>query len=203
MRLVLFRVRAANLKLNPKTCELFRRKVRFLVHVVCAEGVTTDPDKVEAVKTWPAPRNAKEVRRFVGLCTYYRRLVRSFSDVARPLHELTEKGQSFEWTKACEESFQQLKDALVSAPVLTYPRTTEPLLLDTDASNVGVGVDLSQVHDSEGRVIAYYSHALSRPGRNYCTTRRELLAVVRAIENFRHYLYGRQFTFRTDHASLQ
>ena len=88
-------------------------------------------------------RNANEIRRFIGLCTYYRRFVRSFSDVARPLHELTEKGQSFEWTKAFEESFQQLYDALVSAPVLTYPRTTEPFLLDTDASNVGVGAVLS------------------------------------------------------------
>ena len=96
LRPVFSRLRAANLKLNPKKCELFRRKVRFLGHVVCAEGVTPDPDKVEAVKTWPVPRNAKEVRRFVGLCTYYQRFVRSFSDVARPLDELTEKGQSFE-----------------------------------------------------------------------------------------------------------
>ena len=95
LRLVLSRLRAANLKLNPKKCELFRCKVRFLGHVVSCEGVTTDPGKIEAVKTWPVPRNAKEVRRFVGLCTYYRRFVRSFSDVARPLHELTEKGQSF------------------------------------------------------------------------------------------------------------
>ena len=112
------------------------------------------------------------------------------------------EGQSFEWTKACEESFQQLKDALVSAPVLAYPRTTEPFLLDTDASNVSVRAVLSQVHDGEEKVVAYYSHALSRPERNYCTTRRELLAVVRAIENFHPYLYGRPFTVRTDHASL-
>ena len=105
LRLVLSRLRAANLKLNPKKCKLFRCKVSFLGHVVCAEGVTTDSDKIEAVKTWPVPRNAKEVRRFVGLCTYYRRFVRSFSDVARPLHKLTEKGQSFERTKPCEESF--------------------------------------------------------------------------------------------------
>lgn len=105
LRLVSSRLRAANLKLNPKKCKLFRCKVSFLGHVVCAEGITTDPDKIEAVKTWPVPRNAKEVRRFVGLCTYYRRFVRSFSDVARPLHELTEKGQSFKWTKPCEESF--------------------------------------------------------------------------------------------------
>ena len=104
---MLYRLRAANLKLNPKKCEPFRCKVRFLAgHVVCAEGVTTDPDKVEAVKTWPVQQNSEEVKRFVRLCTYYRRFVRSLSDVARALHELTEKGQSFEWTKACEDSFQ-------------------------------------------------------------------------------------------------
>ena len=91
----------------------------------------------------------------------------------------------------------------MSAPVLAYPRTTEPFLLDTDASNVGVGAVLSQVHDGKEKVIAYYSHALSRPERNYCTTRRELLAVFRAIENFHPYLYERPFTVRTDHASLQ
>lgn len=91
----------------------------------------------------------------------------------------------------------------MSAQVLAYPRTKELLLLDTDASNVGVGAVLSQVHDGEEIFIAYYSHALSRPERNYCTTRRELLAIVRAIENFHPYLYGRQFTVRTDHVSLQ
>ena len=102
LRLVFSRLRAANLKLNPEKCELFRRKVRFLGHLVFAEGVTTDPDKVEAVETWPLSQNAKEVRKFVGLCTYYQRFVRSFSDAARPLHELTVKGQSFEWRKACK-----------------------------------------------------------------------------------------------------
>ena len=141
--------------------------------------------------------------RFFGLCNYYRRCVCSFSDVARPLHQLCEKGRPFEWTKKCNDSFQQLKVALVSATVLAYPHSAEPFPLDTDASNVGIGAVLSQVHYGDERVIAYYSRALSKPQRNYCTTRRKLLAVVRAIENFHPYLYGRKFTVRTDHASLQ
>ena len=91
----------------------------------------------------------------------------------------------------------------MSAPVLAYPHSAEPFLLDTDASNVGLGVVLSQVHNGEKRVIPYYSRALSKLERNYCTTRHELLAVVRAIENFHPYLYGRKFTVRTDQASLQ
>ena len=98
LRPVFFRLWTANLKLSPKKCELFRRKVKFLGPVVCEDGVTTDPDKVKAVQNWPVPHNAKAVVRFVGLCNYYRRCVCSFSDVARPLHQLCEKGQPFEGT---------------------------------------------------------------------------------------------------------
>ena len=203
LRPVFFRLWTANLKLSPKKCELFRRKVKFLGPVVCEDGVTTDPGKVKAVQNWPVPHNAKAVVRFVGLCNYYRRCVCSFSDVARPLHQLCEKGQPFEGTKKCNDSFQQLKAALVSATVLAYPHSAEPFLLDTDASNVGIGAVLSQVHYGDERVIAYYSRAPSKPQRNFCTTRRKLLGVVRAIENFHPYLYGRKFTVRTDHASLQ
>ena len=130
---------------------------------------------------------------------------RSFSDDGRPLHQLCEKGQPCNWTKECNDSFQQLKDALVSASVLAYTHSAQPFVLDTDASNDCTGAVLSQVHNGEERVILYYSRALSKPNRNYCKTRRELLAVavVRAVENFHPYLYGRNFTLRTDHGSLQ
>jgi len=197
------RLRVANLKLNPKKCELFRRRVKFLGHVVSEEGVATDPEKVVVVTNWPLPQNVKDVRSFLGLCTYYRRFVPAFADIARPLHKLTEKGQPFTWTKECDSSFHRLKEALASASVLAYPESEDPFVLDTDASNVGIGAVLSQVHQGHERVIAYYSQALSKPERNYCTTRRELLAIVKAIDHFHPYLYGRKFTIRTDHASLQ
>lgn len=192
------RLRAANLKVNPKKCELFRRRVKFLGHV-------TDPEKVEVVSNWPLPQDVKNVRSFLGLCTYYRRFVPSFADIARPLHKLTEKGQPFTWTRECDSSFHRLKEALASAPapVLAYPESENPFVLDTDASNVGIGAVLSQVHQWNERAIAYYSQALSKPERNYCTTRRELLAIVKAIDHFHPYLYGRKFAIRTDHASLQ
>ena len=95
LRSILGRFRTAHLKLNPKKCELFRHKVKFLGHVVSEEGVTTDPDKIEAVKNWPIPRNANEVWRFLGLCTYYRRFVPGFADQAKQLYQLTERGQQF------------------------------------------------------------------------------------------------------------
>lgn len=197
------RLRAANLKLNPKKFELFRRRVKFLGHVVREEGVATDPEKVEVVTKWPLSQDVKDVRSFLGLCTYYRRFVPPFADVARPLDKLTEKGQPFMWTKECDSSFHRLKEARASTPVLAYPESEEPFMLDTDASNVGIGAVLSQVHQGDERVIAYYSQALSKPERNYCITRRELLAIVKAIDHFNPYLYGRKFTIRTDHASFQ
>ncbi|GFX76989.1 hypothetical protein TNCV_2079561 [Trichonephila clavipes] len=166
------------------------------------QGVCTDPEKVSAVKNWKRPENLRELRSFLGLCTYYRKFVKGFSNIARPLHKLTESKQKFQWTKECEDSFLQLKEALTSSPILIYPQPDKPFILDTDASNESVGAVLSQEIDGQERVVAYWSKCLSKPERNYCVTRKELLAIVKAIEHFHHYLYGQKFLLRTDHASL-
>ncbi|GBO06902.1 Transposon Ty3-G Gag-Pol polyprotein [Araneus ventricosus] len=144
-----------------------------------------------------------DLRSFLGLCTYYRRFVRNFSAIARPLHKLTEARSNFNWTEECEKSFNSLKQALITSPVLTYPRTDKEFILDTDASNEGIGAVLSQKIGNEECVIAYFSKSLGKPERNYCVTRKELLAIVKSIEHFYHYLYGRKFLLRTDHASLR
>lgn len=200
---VLQRLRKANLKLSPKKCSLFQHEVPFLGHVVSRDGVRTDPQKVAVVKKWPVPTNVAEVRSYLGLCTYYRRFVRDFASVAAPLHRLTRKGACFLWDEACQTAFDDLKKALVEAPVLPYPDPKLPYLLDTDASAEGIGAVLSQVKDGREHVVAYYSAKFSRPERNYCVTRKELLAVVRSLEHFHPYLYGAEFTVRTDHAALQ
>ncbi|GFX54427.1 retrovirus-related Pol polyprotein from transposon 412 [Trichonephila clavipes] len=166
------------------------------------QGVRTDPEKVSAVKNWKRPENLRELRSFLGLCTYYRKFVKGFSNIARPLHKLIESKQKFQWTKDCEDSFLQLKEALTSSPILIYPQPDKPFILDTDASNESVGAVLSQEIDGQERVVAYWSKCLSKPERNYCVTRKELLAIVKAIEHFHHYLYGQKFLLRTDHASL-
>ncbi|GFV00897.1 retrovirus-related Pol polyprotein from transposon 412 [Trichonephila clavipes] len=192
----------ANLKLNPSKCKFFQKEVNYLGHIISAEGVRTDPEKVSAVKNWKRPENLRELRSFLGLCTYYRKFVKGFSNIARPLHKLTESKQKFQWTKECEDSFLQLKEALTSSPILIYPQPDKPFILDTDASNESVGAVLSQEIDGHERVVAYWSKCLSKPERNYCVTRKELLAIVKAIEHFHHYLYGQKFLLRTDHASL-
>ncbi|GFY02359.1 retrovirus-related Pol polyprotein from transposon opus [Trichonephila clavipes] len=130
------------------------------------------PRKLSAVKNWKRPENLRELRSFLGLCTYYRKFVKGFSNIARPLHKLTESKQKFQWTKECEDSFLQLKEALTSSPILIYPQPDKPFILDTDASNESVGAVLSQEIDGQERVVAYWSKCLSKPERNYCVTRK-------------------------------
>ncbi len=202
LRQVFERLRNANLKMNPKKCALFRKTVSFLGHIVSENGIATDPDKTDTVNNWPIPTNVKEIRQFLGLCSYYRKFVYGFADLARPLHKLTEQSQRFIWTEDCQAAFDKLKRALTSSPILAYPTPDDLFILDTDASNIGLGAVLSQVQNGVEKVICYYSKTFSRTERKYCVTRRELLAIVSSIKHFHPYLYGRYFKVRTDHGSL-
>ena len=124
-----------------------------------------------------------------------------FATIAEPLHNLTKKYARFQWTSKCQEAFDGLKQRLTTTPVLGYPLDEGNMLLDTDASDTGIGAVLSQVQHGRERVLAYGSRKLSKTEQNYCTTRRELLAVVEFTSHFRQYLLGRHFTVRTDHSS--
>ncbi|KAI4885901.1 hypothetical protein NFI96_005622 [Prochilodus magdalenae] len=203
LQVVLEKLKAANLKVKPSKCQLFAKEVQYLGHIISANGIMTDPGKVAVVKEWKVPRSQTEVRSFLGLASYYRRFVQDFATIARPLHKLTEKGAKMVWSAQCQDSFEELKRRLTMAPILAFPDPDKPFLLDTDASDVGIGGVLSQIVDGRERVIAYASRALSRTERNYATTKKELLAVVIFMKQFRHYLLGRRFTLRTDHSSLR
>ena len=152
---------------------------------------------------WPVPQSTKDVQKLLGLASYYRRFVRNFASIARPLHRLTEKTATFEWTVECQEAFAELRHRLCTAPVLAFLDFTKPFILDTDASNTGIGGVLSQL-DEQGQehVIAFASHTLSKSEHQYCMTRRELLAVVVFTQQFQPYLLGREFILMTDHGSL-
>eukprot|EP00731_Ephydatia_muelleri_P037277 Em0434g3a len=197
------RLRGAGLKLKPAKCHLWQKRVAFLGHIVSADGIATDPSKTAAVKNWPIPQSRREVQQFLGLANYYRRFVGNFASIAKPLQQLTEKNSNFEWTVECQCAFDELRACLISPPVLSYPDYSRLFILDTDASDIGIGAVLSQVREngSEG-VVAYASRSLSRPERRYCVTRKELLAVGEFVHHFRQYLLGREFTLRTDHGSL-
>ena len=171
---------------------------------VSEQGIATDPAKIQAVRDWPRPKSTTEVRQFVGLASYYRKFIPNFATICKTLHKLTEKNTEFVWKDQCQTAFDTLKQLLTLAPILSYSLLQDqPFLLDSDASNVGVGAVLSQVQDGEEKVICYFSKCLSRSKRQYCTTRKELLAVVMAVKHFHHYLIGQSFTVKTDHGSLQ
>ena len=202
LRVVFQKMQEIKLKLKPKKCHLFKKKVAYLGYVVSAEGVSTDPDKIEAVKQWPAPKTVTEVRSFLGLASYYRRFIQGFAEIAKPLHRLTENN-TWHWTKECQEVFRELKTRLINAPILAYPSSEGRFILNTDASTQGIGAVLSQVQDGVEKVVSYASRSLYKPERNYCVTRRELLAVVYFIKKHRHYLYRGDFEVRTDHTALK
>ena len=199
---VFSRLQSAKLKLKPSKCSLFQHNVEFLGHVVSAEGIAMQNDKVAAIRDWPPCRNVSEVRAFMGLSGYYRRFVKDFSIIASPLYDLMKKGVKFCWSDACQEAFDTLKQRLMTGPVLALPENEGMYLLDTDASDTGLGAVLSQIQPEGERVIAYASRTLTVSERKYETTRKELLAVVYGLQKFRQYLLGRHFTILTDHAAL-
>ena len=202
LRAVFQRLQDAGLTLKGKKCHIGLSEVSYLGHVFSGTGMAPDPMKTQAVKDWPTPTDATEVRQFIGLASYYRRYIRDFADIAVPLYALTQKGASFIWTAECAEAFATLKDHLENAPLLAYPcfdDSAGEFKVHTDASAVGVGVVLEQ----NDHVIAYASRALTVPERQYSVIQRECLAVIYALKQFRHYLLGRTFQILTDHAPLQ
>lgn len=129
--------------------------------------------------------------------------MKNFSSLAKPLYVLTENQIKFEWNNECQEAFKAIKQMLTTSPVLSFPKKEGEFILETDASNIGIGAVLSQKQDGIEKVIAYFSRVFSKSERNYCVTRRELLAIVDSMKSFRHYLLGQKVYIRTDHISLK
>ncbi|KAL0560765.1 hypothetical protein IC582_001178 [Cucumis melo] len=199
LRMVLQTLRDNKLYAKFSKCEFWLKQVSFLGHVVSKDGVSVDPAKIEAVTGWTRPSTVSEVRSFLGLAGYYRRFVDNFSRIATPLTQLTRKGAPFVWSKACEDSFQTLKQKLVTAPVLTVPDGSGSFVIYSDASKKGLGCVLMQ----QGKVVAYASRQLKSHEQNYPTHDLELAAVVFALKIWRHYLYGEKIQIFTDHKSLK
>lgn len=199
---VLDRLRDAGLTMSREKCQFCRPQLRYLGYVVDGQGLRVDPEKVDAILRIPRPTGVTEIRRFAGMASWYRRFVPDFASIMTPLNRLTKKGVRFLWTDDCEEAFNRIKRHLVSAPILTCPDFERPFSLQTDASAYGLGAVLTQNFEDGERVIGFLSRSLTRQERNYSTTERECLGVIWAIEKFRHYLEGTQFTVVTDHASL-
>jgi len=203
LKQVLERIRAANLKLKPEKCSLMQAEVPFLGHIVSKDGVQPNPENISKVMQWPEPTNVTEVRQFLGLCSYYRRFIKDFAVVAKPLTKLTCKDSPLIWTEECQSAFDELKSKLVGPDIMAFPRDDAQFILDTDACDIGIGAVLSQIQDGCERVIAYASRSLTKAERNYCVTDKELLALKYFVEYFKQYLLGREFLIRTDHQALR
>ncbi|PKA58643.1 RNA-directed DNA polymerase like [Apostasia shenzhenica] len=199
LHLVLQKLREKQLYAKFSKCEFWLSSVHFLGHVISAEGVSVDPHKISAIVDWPKPTSVSEIRSFLGLVGYYRKFVKSFSQIAMPLSKLTQKAVQFEWDVDCEASFQKLKECLVSAPILTLPEGSNGFQIYSDASFQGLGCVLMQY----GKVIAYASRQLRPHEKNYPIHDLELAAIVFALKIWRHYLYGVKCEVYTDHQSLK
>ncbi|MEI3777136.1 RNase H-like domain-containing protein [Pectobacterium brasiliense] len=196
------RLRDAGLTINMKKSQFCREELKYLGYLVDKHGLRTDPGKVEVILNYPTPTTAKEVKRFLGMSGWYRRFINNFSKITRPLNKLTRKNIEFVWDSEAEHSFNQLKSALVSAPILKMPDYSLPFTILSDASAYSVAAVLTQTHDGVEHPIAYCSRTLNKNEVNYSTTERELLAVIFALEQFRQYVEGQECTVVTDHASL-
>ena len=174
-------------------------EIAFLGHVVSKHGVQPDSSKIKAIMEWEPPKSVTEIRSFLGLAGYYRRFVKDFSLVAKPLTNLLRKNVAFQWTDACQQSFDELKHRLTFAPILALPSGDGGYVIFADASGNGLGCVLMQ----NGKVIAYASRQLKIHEINYPTHDLELAAIVHALKTWRHYLFGETFQIFTDHKSLK
>ena len=199
LRIVLQTLRDNQLFAKLSKCQFWLRQVPFLGHIVSGEGISVDPAKVVAVRDWPVPKSASDIRSFLGLAGYYRKFVKDFAKISGPLTKLTRKGEKFVWSNACEQAFVELKTRLTTAPVLTVPSGTGEFVIHCDASGRGLGAVLMQ----RGKVIAYASRQLRVHELNYPTHDLELAAVIFALKLWRHYLLGDRVEIYTDHKSLK
>ena len=211
LRAVFVRLHNAGLRLRPKKCRIALAEVTYLGFRVCRGGILPSAEKARAVTEYPRPKSVTELRAFLGLVNYYARFVPAMSNTAAPLHDLLRANVKFAWEDRQEAAFVALKRALTNPPFLVYPDFTKPFLLQTDASDVGIGAILAQDAHNEGspaespgrRVITYISRRLNPAERNYSAYEKETLAVVWAIRSLSQYLLGREFSVVTDHAALR
>lgn len=192
------RLQQHSLKVKESKCSFGVDRVEYLGHVISAKGVAVDPSKIECIRNWAKPKTLKGLRGFLGLAGYYRKFVRNFGIIAKPLTNMLKIG-GFTWTPESEVAFEALKTAMTTTPVLALPDFTKEFVIECDASGVGIGAVLSQ----QGHPIAYLSKALAPRHIALSVYDKEMLAVVYAVEHWRTYLLGHHFRIYTDHRTIE
>lgn len=203
LRAIFQKCRDRNLKLNPEKCVFFKPEVTYLGHICSEQGILPDSQKLRAMELYPRPTDKDAVKRFVAFANYYRKFLYHFASVSQCLNNLTRKSVQFAWTPEHEESFQTIKKALMSPPILAYPDFEKEFVLFVDASNIAVGSVLAQKSENEQYLpIAFASKCFSKSEQNKSTIEKELLAIHFAIKHFKPYVYGVHFTVKSDHKPL-
>ena len=192
----------AGLKLNQSKCTFAKQQIDFLGFVVSADGVLPNPNKVKAIKEMKPPKNVREVRRFLGACGFFRRHIKNFATVARPLTKLTRKDMPFCWSRESDDAFMNLKTALASAPVLRMPNFDHPFEIHTASKDALGAVLIQRGDEDEPQAVCYWSRTLNDAESRYNAIDLEALAVVEGVRVFDPYVYGRHFTVHTDHRPL-
>ena len=200
---VLAALSKVNLKIKVKKCSFFTEKIKFLGYTVTPDGMTIDDERVKSIRDMPDPTNKKQLQSFLGVCNYFRSFIKNYADIAEPLYLLLRKNVKYVWTESQSQAVEILKAKLCQKPILQFPDFNKTFHIYTDASLIGISACLMQV-DSKGFLhpIAYIARSLSETQRNYSTTKRELLALVYALEQFRHLLLNYEVQFYTDHLPL-
>lgn len=188
--------------MNPQKCEFLKPEVTFLDHRCTDKGLLPDNDKIEAIKKYPRPTDKDATRRLVAFANYYRRFIENFAKLVQPLNKLTRKKVDFVWSFECETAFQTLKSRLASPPILRYPNFDKSFCITVDASNTACGAVLSQDFYGEDLPFFYASKSFNKAEQNKSTIEKELIAIHFAVNQFRPYIYGTQFTVRSDHRPL-
>ena len=202
---ILERLRNAGLQIDLKKCEFHVTRTKYLGFIISTDGIEVDPDKIAVVRDWKAPTTVKGVQSFLGFCNFYRRFIRDYGIVARPLVNLTKTGVKFVWTQACQDSFLKLKAMLTSAPILQHYSEDLETRIETDASDGVVAGVLSQKHREHWLPVAFFSKTMNSAECNYQIHDKEMLAIVKSLEEWRPELQRKQdrFEIYTDHKSLE
>lgn len=208
LKIVLQALNEANLKVQLDKSEFLQKSVEFLGYIITKDGIQPNEKKIEIIKKWPEPKSIKEVRSFLGIIGYYRRFVKDFAKIAKPLTNLLRGERNIDSKRAikldnkAKESFETLKTILTSSDILIYPDFKKPFLITTDASNYAIGAVLSQGEIGKDKPIHFASRTLNRTEENFSATEKEMLAIYWALKVFRNYIYGQEFIILTDHQPL-
>ena len=199
LKTVLVKLEEVGLKVKLTKCQFLRKKLSFLGHVVSGDGISVQDDKIEKIKSYPAPKSEKSLRRFLGLCGYYRPFIFQYATICKPLTLLLQKAVDYEWGDTQERAFETLKSKLMKAPVLIYPDYEKPFIIACDASDLGIGSALLQKGPRRLMPIAFASKLFSDTERRYSVTEREAMAVTWSLRKFRDICLGYKVTVLTDH----